>query len=342
MMVVRPICSDDWEALRLLATKTGPGFTSLQDDDTQVQAKLESGVAAFDPDRDPKLANYLFALEDTETGQVVGVCGVDAAVGLDNPWYNYRVGTIVQASKELNVYAKTQILTISNDYTGHTELCSLFLDPDYRHSKNGSLLSKSRFMFLAQFADRFYHTVLAEMRGYSDENGVSPFWEGLGRHFFTIDFDQADQLTSHSKVFIAELMPKYPIYTNLLPKEAVDAIAQTHKDTTPARRLLENEGFRYTGHVDIFDAGPALEAPLQDIRAVRDSRLVTVTVSDEEPRSLPYLISNTSFENFRCGLSALNRVGPDRVQITPAKAKSLNVKTGDTLRVVALSAERSI
>lgn len=341
MMVVRPIRTDDWASLRALASKTGPGFTSLQDDDGQVQAKLDAGVAAFEPERAAELANYLFALEDSETGEVVGCCGIDAAVGLDNPWYNYRVGTIVQASKELDVYSKTQILTLSNDYTGFSELCSLFLDPDYRHNKNGSLLSKARFMFMAQFADRFYHTILAEMRGYSDEDGVSPFWEGLGRHFFTIDFDQADQLTMHSKVFIAELMPKYPIYTNLLPPDAVEAIAKTHKNTTPARRLLENEGFRYTGHVDIFDAGPALEAPLQDIRAVRESRLVTVVVSDEETHGQPYLVSNTHFANFRCGLSALNRVGPDRVQITHAKAKTLNVKTGDTLRVVALSAERS-
>jgi arginine N-succinyltransferase len=33
------------------------------------------------------------------------------------------------------------------------------------------------------------------MRGISDEQGHSPFWESLGRHFFKMEFSQADYLT---------------------------------------------------------------------------------------------------------------------------------------------------
>jgi arginine N-succinyltransferase len=30
------------------------------------------------------------------------------------------------------------------------------------------------------------------MRGFSDEEGRSPFWESVGNHFFSIEFAKAD------------------------------------------------------------------------------------------------------------------------------------------------------
>ncbi|MBU5568360.1 arginine N-succinyltransferase, partial [Escherichia sp. S69_ASV_4] len=72
---------------------------------------------------------YVFVLEDSETGTVAGICAIEVAVGLNDPWYNYRVGTLVHASKELNVYNALPTLFLSNDHTGSSELCTLFLDP---------------------------------------------------------------------------------------------------------------------------------------------------------------------------------------------------------------------
>ncbi|OMH30086.1 arginine N-succinyltransferase [Motiliproteus sp. MSK22-1] len=339
MMVVRPIQADDWDALRELSRKTGTGFTSLQDDEQQVRGKLDAAMAAFGEET-PEEALYLFVMEDTESQQVVGISAIESAVGLQDPWYNYRVGTLVQASRELNVYNRISTLSISNDHTGFSELCTLFLDPDFRHSKNGSLLSKSRFMFMAEFPQRFNDGLIAEMRGYSDENGVSPFWEGLGRHFFSIDFAHADRRSSTNKVFIAELMPKHTIYTNLLPESAQEVIGQTHDNTTPARKLLEGEGLRYTGYVDIFDGGPLLEAPVKDVRAIRESRYVKAHVDDQVGSGELYLISTTGFNDFRCCMSPVTLEGNHIVSITPAIAEALNVKAGDTLRIVPLSAQR--
>lgn len=154
-------------------------------------------------------------LEDTRVGRVVGVSALEVAVGLTEPWYNFRVGTLVHASKTLNVYKAVPTLFLSNDHTGYSELCTLFLDPDYRHSLNGKLLSKVRFLFIAAFREHFSGKVVAEMRGYSDEQGNSPFWEGLGSRFFSIDFAQADYLSgTGQKAFIAELMPKHPLYVD--------------------------------------------------------------------------------------------------------------------------------
>lgn len=347
MMLIRPIQNQDWDALWSLAHKTGPGFTSLQPDEEAVRRKLAWALESFAAKEPLREALYLFVLEDSEAGQIVGLCGIESAVGLNDPWYNYRVGTLVHASRELDVYNPIKTLTLSNDHTGDSEICTLFLDPDYRHSKNGSLLSKSRFMFMAEFANRFTENVIAEMRGYSDSNGVSPFWEGLGRHFFSIDFAQADQLSGQNKVFIAELMPRNPIYTNMLPDDAREAIGQTHDNTTPARRLLESEGFHYTGYIDIFDGGPVLETRVQDIRVVRDSRYCKVHVSDSVPvagqahQSELFMVANTRLTEFRCCLSPLRLVGNNAVNLAPAVAAALNVQNGDTVRIVPLSAQRN-
>ncbi len=347
MMLIRPIQSKDWDSLWSLAHKTGPGFTSLQPDEPAVRRKLEWALESFAATEPLPEALYLFVLEDSETDQIVGLCGIESAVGLNDPWYNYRVGTLVHASRELEVYNPINTLTLSNDHTGDSEICTLFLDPDYRHSKNGSLLSKSRFMFMAEFANRFTENVIAEMRGYSDKNGVSPFWEGLGRHFFSIDFAEADALSGQNKVFIAELMPRNPIYTNLLPESAREVIGHTHDNTTPARRLLEGEGFHYTGYIDIFDGGPVLETRVQDIRAVRESRYCKAQIVEAAPQAAKtpsndlFMLANTSLQQFRCCLSPVTLVGNNIVNVTPAIAEALNVKTGDTVRIVPLSAQRS-
>lgn len=119
----------------------------------------------------------------------------------------------VHASKELNVYNALPTLFLSNDHTGSSELCTLFLDPKWRKEGNGYLLSKSRFLFMAAFRERFNEKVVAEMRGVIDEHGYSPFWESLGKRFFAMEFSRADYLCgTGQKAFIAALMPKHPLY----------------------------------------------------------------------------------------------------------------------------------
>ena len=340
MMVIRPIESRDGEALAELAKITGPGFTSLQDNSEVVSNKLATALAAFEQQEHSGEALFLFVLEDLAEQRVAGICAIEAAVGLSDPWYNYRIGTLVHASKELNVYNQMQTLTISNDHTGYSELCTLFLHPDYRHSKNGHLLSKCRFMFMAEFPQLFHEKLVAEMRGYSDKDGISPFWEGLGKQFFSIDFTTADKMSSIDKAFIAELMPKYTLYTDLLPQSARDVIAQTHENTIPARKLLEREGMRYTGYIDIFDAGPTLEANVNDIRAIKDSRYAKVKISDQATEGELYLVSNTDFENFRCTMVAVGEQGNNLITMQMQTAQALGVSAGSTVRIVPLVAQK--
>lgn len=345
MMIVRPIASGDLRALWEIAQETGAGFTSLQPDKEAVTNKLQWALASLEqmskePDRHHEEQLCLFVMENLSTGEVVGTAGIESSIGLSAPWYNYKLNKQVHASRKLDVYTVVETLMLCNDHTGYSELCTLFLKPEARHSSNGSLLSRSRFMFMAMFPQLFSHTVIAEMRGYCDENDVSPFWEALGRHFFSVDFMEADRHVSFDKAFIAELMPRHPIYTNLLPEAVQKVIGTTHKNTTPARRLLESEGLRYTGYVDIFDAGPLLESRVQDIRAVRDSRLYKAKIIENPTTDERlWLLANTQLQGFRCICGSLSFEGFEFVNISQEQAAALNVQDGEQLRVVPLNAQ---
>ena len=343
MFFVRPIARDDLPAVFTLSERSGAGLTTLPANRERLSARIDRSLASFAGSADRGDACYVFALVDSSDGRVAGISAIEAAVGLNEPWYNYHVGTLVHASRALGVYTVAPTLFLANDHTGHSELCSLFLDQAYRVGKNGPLLSKSRLLFIAEFAHLFAAKVIAELRGKLDDGGLSPFWEGLGRHFFAMEYSTADYLTGiGQKAFIAELMPKHPVYVNLLPAAARDAIGAVHVDTAPARAMLEQEGFRYEGYVDIFDAGPTLECFRDTIDAVRRSQTLPVTLGEEDPLpdslsdDILWLVVNRRFADFRA-LVAAAPARVDRFPLRPYVAAALGVGEGDSVRAVPLA-----
>ena len=138
-------------------------------------------------------------------------------------------------------------------------------------------------------------------------------------------------------------MPKYPVYIDFLAPEAQAVIGRTHDNTRPAVAMLEAEGFRYEGYVDIFDAGPTVQTYTSEIRAVRESALKIVRVLDPLPAEggQAVLVSNTAFADFRC-LLAVTAVDHESVALTPALAERLGVAEGDTVRVVTVNPAEKI
>ena len=339
-MIVRPAKLSDLPALIELAKSTGVGVTSLPANEDRLGARLAWAEKAFAGQAKMADCDYLFVLED-DAGKVHGISGLIAAVGLREPWYNYRVGLTVSASQELGIHRQIPTLFLANDLTGHSELCSLFVHPDSRTGLNGRLISKSRFLFMAEFPELFGDKVIAEMRGMSDEEGKSPFWESLGRHFFKMEFSQADYLTGvGNKAFIAELMPKFPLYTCFLDEQAREVIGKVHPQTEPALAMLNGEGFRYQGYVDIFDAGPAIECERSQIRAVRDSQVLVLQVGSLGDDAKPYLISNRSREGCRI-TAASAKVAAGTLVVDAATARRLQMSAGSSVRAVPLSAREA-
>ncbi len=339
MFIIRPIQHRDLEVLLQIAEESGPGFTSLPLDADFLATKIRLSVETLSrTNATPGPETYLFVLEDSDSGEVAGTCGITAAVGLDMPFYHYHIGTLVHSSRELGVYNEFKTLNLCNDYTGSSELCTLYMRPKYRHSGQGALLSKSRFLFMAEQASRFDERVIAEMRGFTDEHHTNPFWEGLGRRFFSMDYDRADYLTgAGNKVFIAELMPKHSIYIHLLPESAQAVIGEVHPNTKPACEMLKREGFRFENYIDIFDAGPTLAARQCDIRAITRSRRVRVTLDESPPPqgARRHLVANTLTTGFRCLMAPLS---PEQklLRLSPEQADCLGLQEGEKARLLPL------
>ena len=335
--VIRPAEASDLEAFDSLIAQARAGITSLAIDRDTLKARIEQSLASFSKEvAEPSDERYFFALADTESDDIAGMCAIRSAVGLKEPYYSYRVGTVVHASKQLGVHRQLPALYLSNDYTGCSELTSLFLGREHRGKKLGALLSKSRLLFVAQFPERFSDKVIAEIRGISDASGRSPFWDGLGQHFFAMDFPTADHLVGEgNKSFIAELMPKHPIYVLFLPADAQAAIGQPHENSRQALRLLEDEGFLYENYIDIFDAGPTVECRRDQIRAVRESVERPAHVTPDLDASTRHIVSNTRVREFRCCLAPL-KLEPERAVLTADTAAALQITEGEPVRVLEL------
>ncbi|MEQ1066140.1 arginine N-succinyltransferase [Acinetobacter sp. XH1741] len=343
MMIIRYIEPKDVNDLYLLAQKAGFGLTSLQPNMEKLAARIERACKTVGGELPKADQVYLFVLEDTELNKVVGVCGIEVALGLKEPWYNFHVGTQVHASEPLSVYKALPTLYLSNDHTNCSELCTLFLDPDYRLNKNGKFLSKVRFLFLSAFRQYFEETIVAEMRGYSDATGQSPFWNAVGHKFFDIEFTKADYLSGvGQKAFIAELMPRHPLYVDMLPDDAKAAIGMVHPNTRPAYNLLLEEGLRYKGYVDIFDGGATLQADIENLRAIKESQIATVQVVESAHLSLsdePNIVANDDYENYRA-IVVYSSPSQNQLKLSTEQAKQLNIQNGALVRVLSINVQQ--
>ena len=301
-LLFRHAKNTDLKAIHALAKESGFGLTTLPKTRTLLAQRLEHATTSWQKIRHiPHHDYYLFVLEDLNTHRIVGTAAIEAKTGAQAPFYSYKISKRIRITQGLISKKKHEdlLLNLVNDYHGHTELCTLYLTPDYRQGGCGAFLSRSRFLFMAQFPHRFSKTIIAEMRGITHPDGHSPFWDALGYHFFNRSFIEADQLTlSTDKQFIADFMPEYPIYIKLLSPEAQIVIGNPHPSTVPAMQLLLKEGFFYNHYVDIFDAGPVLETPLTHIQTFQKTGIFKLKTTQTAIESPYYLLSNT-IANFR-------------------------------------------
>jgi len=272
---VRLAREDDLDGILALARLTGGGMTNLPADAGALADKIAWSLASMaKPLTAPEDEYYLLVLEDPARGQLLGTCSIYSRLGARWPFYSFKVSRVTHVSRDLGRHFSTDLLHVVNDFDGASEVGGLFLHPDGRASGLGALLARSRYMFVAQHRRRFSDRMVGDLRGWVD-NGTSPFWQAVGEPFFGSNYYAADLHNAlHGNQFIADLMPRYPIYASMLPENARAAIGRPHPGSEPARAMLEAEGFRYQGYVDIFDAGPTLSVQTDYIRTLRESRVV--------------------------------------------------------------------
>jgi len=337
MVLIRPVSLDDLDQLLQLANIAGVGLTTLPKDRDLLRRRIEKSqrsMAAI-PDR-PGGESYLFVMQDVTSGQVVGASGIVSKVGGFEPFYAYRVETERLESRLLKLDKEISVLHLVREHDGPAEVGSLFLSPDYRKKDYGRFLQLVRFLFLAEHPDAFEATVVSELRGVIDPQGNSPFWNAIGKHFFNIDFPQADYLSVVNKKFIADLMPTYPIYVTLLPEAAQKVIGQVHESSLPAVKNLQAEGFTFSGMIDIFDGGACMSCERDQIRTVKQSCPATVERIIDEPIASPVYLIGTHGTHFRACIGGIHIVAPNRIHLNLACALALEIRAGDRVRYAPL------
>lgn len=341
MLIVRPAERSDIDDLHELAQTAGTGMTTVPTSREAIEERVGQSTRAVAGDGRAGPGDiFFFVLE--HDGRVRGMASIFPALGEDRPFYSYRVSHVAAAAPELGIQASSELLYLCNDFHGYAEIGTLLVSPEVRGTGAGRLLSLSRFLFMKTIEERISANVMAEIRGQFSDDGVSPFWEAIASKFFHMSFKEADVRSAHDFRFIADLMPKFPIYTELLPQEARDVIGKPHGESAAAMNMLLSEGFQYTKCVDIFDGGPSLEAPLRSIRTVREAeravaRVTSTIPAGSEHRSIAAVPDGSRFRSI-----LLHRRSQDgSLFLTPDEAAALGVESGETVMMTPFRGTRS-
>lgn len=333
-MLIRPVTTADLRSIVHLAEQAAPGMTTLPVHPDALADMIELSEKSYSGHVDKQRARYVVVLEDTVAGAVIGIASVIAFAGAGDGFYSYKSNRLVHRSTVLGRHREFELLTLTNDYTGATEVGTLYLLPSARQDGIGRWLARSRYMLIGQHPERFAPRIMAEMRGWQRPDGSSPFWDAVGARFFEMPFVDADRMSAVlGNHFIAELLPKHPIYVELLAPEARTAIGRPHESSARAMKMLGDEGFSFEQYVDVFDAGPAVHAQTERIETIASALSADVSAHDELSASATeWLISTTSLTSFCCVRGSASLAG-DRVRLPTDLKRMLGVVAGDTVRL---------
>jgi arginine N-succinyltransferase len=340
--LIRPANMGDLQPIYEMAKRTGGGFTNLPPDKKALSEKLERSAAGFDRVGDDVADDlYVFVLQNSLTGEVRGTCQIFGKVGQRWPFYSYRIGALTQHSVELERTFRADILNLSTDLEGTTEVGGLFLHPGERAGGLGMLIARSRYLFIRNHRERFADRTIAELRGVIDEAGGSPFWDGVAGRFFGMSFQEADEFNAKfGNQFIADLMPKHPVYIAMLQESAKTVIGVPHPSGRAAMRMLENEGFAWENYIDIFDGGPTMTARTDQIRSIREAKDVTITKishsAGEQNIDQKKLLTIGRLHAFKAAYGWIDDRGDD-VIVDAECAQALNISVGDQVTYVERS-----
>ncbi|WP_420144684.1 arginine N-succinyltransferase [Sphingobium sp.] len=327
--IMRIARADDLQTLYEMAKLTGGGFTNLPPDRKALSAKLERTEQALSRQGDGIMDELIvMVLENVETGQVRGTCQIFSTVGQNWPFYSYRLGVLTQHSRELGRTFRAQMLSLTTDLEGSVEVGGLFLHPRERAEGLGLLLARSRYLYIRSHRARFGDRVIAELRGVIDEAGGSPFWDGLAGRFFGMSFQEADEFNAvNGNQFIADLMPKTPIYTAMLTDSARAVIGLPHPNGRAAMRMLETEGFDNAGYVDIFDGGPTMVGQVDQLKTIAAARDVTLSATHDKGGDR-MLIATGQLADYRCTWGFVQEDADGAISLDAASAARIGIDVG--------------
>ncbi len=285
---------------------------------------------------------FMFAIEDPRTNNALGTSMIVARMGgPGHPNLSFEMQKRHFFSEDLQQGTSHTIATLVLDESGPTEIGGLILGPTYRGhpDKLGKQISLIRFHYLGLQRKHFADRVLAEMMAPITPEGGNTLWEYLGRRFINLPYTEADKFCQRSREFMTSLLPREPIYLSLLPPEARKLVGQVGPDTVPARKMLEDLGFRYTNRIDPFDGGPHLEVLTDHIPLVKNTTRLRLegAIAPDQAEEHGFVSTDPADGEFR---AVYGNYKTDRAAGTiflPAAAiKALHAEIGETIGLTPL------
>ena len=318
----RPIVSADATALLKLVQQSSGGLSSLQPRLAFLKDYIASSEKSFSgamPLEEPH--KYLLGLFESRTDRLIGCAAVKTQIGKDSPFINF----------DIKGDGPDQCLRASSRFTGATEVGSLFLHPDYRADGLGRYLAKVRYLLMASEPWRFGDSVIAELRGICGAEG-SPLYDHLFKYKLEKSFLEADaEYYDRNPEALGDIVPIGCIDTCDMPLEVRASLGQPHPSGVGAMRLLQREGFIFSGTIDLFDAGPIMSVHRDTIRTIMNAKTANILASPSGALGTPTLIASGKVSDFRAILT-LASVGDNGVLVLPNALHGLGAEMDGDIR----------
>lgn len=328
---MRPVTMADLPAVHALAAQAGGGMTNLPANEKTLKEKIARSVSSFAKNATKPGGEFYMLVLDMG-GKAMGTAAVFASIGETYGFVNYKIHREFYYSESTKRRVERDVLVPTHDFTDCAEVGSLFISPEARGAGLGRLLARSRYMFIAQRPEIIADPVCAELRGWRAPDGAQPFWNAVGGRFFDMGFEEADAYNAaYGNQFIEDLMPRYPIYVDMLPEDARQCLGRPHDSAVAALKMLKEEGFAFNNYVDVFDGGPLVDARQSQIRTIRTSRVGNLAVLAENVDGDDFLLATGAVATFRATKAKASIAGDD-ITISSEVAAALDAGAGSEIR----------
>ena len=302
--------------------KSSGGLSSLQPRLNFLKDYIKSSEKSFSQKHNSdQPCKYLLGMYEGVGGKLIGCAAVKTKTGIDTPFINF----------DILGEGDDQHLKASSRFMGSTEVGSLYLDPDYRSLGLGSYLARVRYLLMATEPWRFDDCVIAELRGICGIDG-SPLYDHIFKDKLEKNFMEADtEYFDRNPKSLGDIVPIGKLNTCDMPINVRASLGQPNASGQAAMRLLQSEGFIFTGTVDLFDGGPIMSVHRDTIRTIMNSKVLKAKRQEKIKGGVYSIVTSGDFNNFRAVITK-TKLNDDKVNISFEAFDSLNLQKNNTVR----------
>jgi arginine N-succinyltransferase len=302
--------------------KSSGGLSSLQPRLNFLKDYIKSSEKSFSQKHNSdQPCKYLLGMYEGVGGKLIGCAAVKTKTGINTPFINF----------DILGEGDDQHLKASSRFMGSTEVGSLYLDPDYRSLGLGSYLARVRYLLMATEPWRFDDCVIAELRGICGING-SPLYDHIFKDKLEKNFMEADtEYFDRNPKSLGDIVPIGKLNTCDMPINVRASLGQPNASGQAAMRLLQSEGFIFTGTVDLFDGGPIMSVHRDTIRTIMNSKVLKAKRQEKIKGGVYSIVTSGDFNNFRAVITK-TKLNDDKVNISFEAFDSLNLQKNNTVR----------